>query len=134
MGDRNPNEISKAKVLSIGDKLALDRTIFSYDRTMMSWVRTATSLITFGFAIFKFFQVELTGRPPIQHVIGPREFAIMLITIGVVSLFVATLQHVMYIRKLKLQFVELPRSLSGIVGGLVTFLGIIALVAVILRL
>jgi uncharacterized membrane protein YidH (DUF202 family) len=25
---------------------------------MMSWIRTATSLITFGFSIYKFFQLE----------------------------------------------------------------------------
>ena len=116
MGDGKPNKISKPKVLSIDDKLALDRPIFAYDRTIMAWVGTATSLITFGFAIFKFFLLELTGRPPIQHVVGPREFAIMLIVIGVLSLFAATLHHAMYIRKLKLQYAGLPRSLSGIVG------------------
>jgi len=35
-------------------------------RTMMAWIRTATSLITFGFSVYKFFQIELksaAGRP-----------------------------------------------------------------------
>jgi uncharacterized membrane protein YidH (DUF202 family) len=40
-------------------RLALERTRVAYDRTMMAWIRTATSLITFGFGIYKFFQLEL---------------------------------------------------------------------------
>ena len=38
-------------------KLAFDRTWVAYERTMLAWVRTATSLITFGFSIYKFFQI-----------------------------------------------------------------------------
>ncbi len=37
-------------------ELALDRTYLAHDRTLMAWVRTATSLISFGFTIYKFFQ------------------------------------------------------------------------------
>jgi putative membrane protein len=32
--------------------LALDRTRLAHERTMMAWIRTATSLISFGFAVF----------------------------------------------------------------------------------
>ena len=39
--------------------LAADRTRLAYERTMMAWTRTATSLSTFGFTIYKFFQIEL---------------------------------------------------------------------------
>src|SRR3989337_955177 len=39
-------------------KLAYERTNLAHERTLMSWVRTATSLITFGFTIYKFFQFE----------------------------------------------------------------------------
>lgn len=120
--------------LSISQKLAFDRTNFAHERTMMAWVRTATALITFGFAVFKFFQFELGKRPPIQQLIGPREFAIMMIAIGVFALFVATLQHVQYTRKMREQYIELPRSLAGLVAGLVSLLGIVALLAVVLRL
>jgi len=43
------------------------RTRNSYERTTMSWIRTATSLITFGFTIYKFFQLEACG---VQHKIA----------------------------------------------------------------
>src|SRR5262249_28618447 len=36
-------------------ELALERTRAAYERTMMAWIRTATSLITFGFTVYKFF-------------------------------------------------------------------------------
>ncbi len=39
--------------------LAVDRTRLAYERTLMAWIRTATSLITFGFTIYKFFQIEV---------------------------------------------------------------------------
>ena len=37
-------------------QLAVERTRLAYERTLMAWVRTATSLISFGFTIYKFFQ------------------------------------------------------------------------------
>ena len=45
--------------LDTGTKLALDRTWLAHERTMLAWVRTAASLISFGFTIYKFFQLEL---------------------------------------------------------------------------
>jgi putative membrane protein len=38
--------------------LAVDRTWLAHERTLMAWVRTATSMISFGFTIYKFFQFE----------------------------------------------------------------------------
>ena len=42
--------------------LSAERTRLLYERTMMSWIRTATTLITFGFTLYKFFQIELAGK------------------------------------------------------------------------
>ncbi len=49
--------------LDVATRLAVDRTRLAHERTLMAWVRTATSLISFGFTIYKFFQFE-QGRPP----------------------------------------------------------------------
>ena len=43
-------------MMDTGTKLAVDRTRLAYERTLMAWVRTATSLISFGFTIYKFFE------------------------------------------------------------------------------
>jgi len=37
-------------------QLGFERTRASFEQTLMSWIRTATSLITFGFSIYKFFE------------------------------------------------------------------------------
>jgi uncharacterized membrane protein YidH (DUF202 family) len=57
-------------------ELAFERTRVAYERTMMAWIRTATSLITFGFTIYKFFQLEGLGRAQQGRFIGARGFAL----------------------------------------------------------
>ena len=73
--------------------LALERTRVAYERTMMAWVRTGTSLITFGFSVYKFFQLEKAVKVSAEMLIGPREFAMALIVIGLMALVVGTMEH-----------------------------------------
>lgn len=115
-------------------QLALDRTRLAFERTTMAWVRTATSLITFGFAVYKFFHIE-QRREVADGVIGAREFGIMMISIGIFSLVLATVQHWHSMRALDAQApgVKHPRSLALLVGALVSVLGVLALIAVIVR-
>ena len=71
----------------------------------MAWVRTAVSMITFGFTIYKFFQFEVQGRPPIeQSMLGPRGFALIMIAIGVLALLVSTIQHRWSLRALRVEY------------------------------
>ena len=119
---------------SINTKLAYERTNLAHERTLMAWVRTATSLITFGFTIYKFFQLEMAvQRVRPQQLIGAREFAILMIVIGLIALMVSTIQHWQSRRNLKKQYTEVPRSLAALVAGLISLLGILGLVAVIFR-
>ena len=80
--------------LPAATKLALDRTRLAYERTLMAWVRTATSLISFGFTIYKFFQFLREGQQPSgEGMIGLRSFAMLMIGIGLTALLLATIQH-----------------------------------------
>ena len=119
--------------LDTATKLAYDRTRLAYENTMMAWVRTATSLITFGFGVYKFFQIERGGGPRVDRLLGPREFALLLITIGLVSLSLGTVHHVLSMRQLRAHDPALPRSLAAPLGALIAALGIVALLAVIFR-
>ena len=78
-------------VLDISTKLAYARTRAAYERTMMSWIRTATSLITFGFSVYKFFQFEKPTNGSENRLVGPREFALTLVSIGLFSLVLQSL-------------------------------------------
>ncbi|MGO9266739.1 MAG: YidH family protein [Candidatus Binataceae bacterium] len=124
---------AKEKVID-ATTLAVDRTRLAYDRTLLAWVRTGTSLITFGFTIYKFFQLEsarLEARP--DRLIGPRQFAFLMIVIGIVSLLLATLEHRRDMKALRAQYPGEHRTLAGIIAGSVSLLGLVALVAVVFR-
>ncbi len=127
--------VSGAVALDAGTRLAVDRTRLAYERTLMAWVRTAASLISFGFTIYKFFQFEFKDRAPAEHLIGPREFALMLIGIGLVSLFLSTLQHRHSLRALRTEYghIVAPVSTAGVVAGLFSILGMLAFIAVLFR-
>src|SRR6476620_8858075 len=113
--------------------LAIDRTRLAHDRTLMAWVRTATSLISFGFTIYKFFQyMQEQGQVRSGKLLGPREFALLMIGIGVVALILATIQHRLELQKMRKYF-AVPYSLATVVAGLIGFLGLIAFLAVVFR-
>jgi putative membrane protein len=118
------------------NQLAVDRTRLAYERTLMAWVRTAVSLISFGFAIFKFFQYLHESRPEQQQPasnLGPHTFAILMIVIGLISLTLAWIQHRQAMTALQKVSSPMPYSLAGVIAALVAGLGVIALVAVTLR-
>lgn len=127
-------KIAAADAPPSSTQLAIDRTRLAFERTTMAWVRTATSLITFGFSVYKFFQIEANKDLP-GRLIGPREFALMMISIGIFALVIATVQHVQSMRTMRAHArgMHVPRSLAALVGGLMALLGIVALIAVILR-
>ena len=114
-------------------ELAFARTRAAYERTMMSWISTSTSLITFGFSIYKFFQLEGVGRAQQGRLIGPRGFAFMLVSIGLVSLVLATIEHRQNIRALGAEYAGKRRSLAVMLAALISILGILALFAMIFR-
>ena len=130
MAEQTPRS---ATALDDSTRLAFERTRNSYENTMMSWIRTATSLITFGFSIYKFFQIEASGERQPNYLIGPREFALALVSIGLFSLLLATLENRQNIRTLGAQYAGKQRSLSVLVAALISILGVLALLAMIFR-
>ena len=67
MAEPTSNELAQQRTKLAEDRthladertgLAVTRTIVALDRTLMAWIRTATSLISFGFTIYKFFEAQ----------------------------------------------------------------------------
>jgi putative membrane protein len=121
--------------IDTGTRLAVDRTWLAHERTMLAWVRTAASLISFGFTIYKFFQLEISksvDRP--DPLIGARGFALILITTGIGSLVLAFIEHRQSMRTMRATFGDImPKSVAGLVAFVVGGLGILTIVAVALR-
>jgi putative membrane protein len=117
-------------------RLALDRTHLAHDRTLMAWVRTATSLVTFGFTVYKFFEFFAAAGgerlPLVDRLFGPRQFAMLLIGTGIIALALATAQHRHHLRQMRRLGAIMGRSLPELVAVLVTLVGVAALVAVLL--
>jgi putative membrane protein len=125
--------VSSPPALDLGTTLAFERTRIAYERTMMAWVRTATSLITFGFSVYKFFQLEMPAKSLGRILIGPREFGLALIAIGLVSLLLGTIEHGRDLGALRRKYPAMPRSMTGVAVCGIAVLGIFALLAVALR-
>jgi putative membrane protein len=118
------------------DELAMDRTQMAHDRTLMAWIRTATSLISFGFTIYKFFEyIRESGQAhPSNRAIGPREYGLLMISTGVLALAIATVQHYRYMRMLRKLTSQKVYSLATIPAALISALGLLTLLAVVFRL
>lgn len=112
--------------------LSVERTARSYERTLMAWTRTAASLISFGFTIYKFFE-SYGEKGDARHLLGSANFALVMISIGLGSLLLATLQHWRDMRDLPNGRGLRGRYLTPAVAGLVSGLGFLGLFAVIFR-
>jgi putative membrane protein len=122
--------------LSYRDVEELLATRLAYDRTRLAceaWVRTATTLIAFGFSIYTFFQIQLKGVERREYLISPREVGLFMITCGLVSLLLGTVQNMLSLRQISAQWPEAPRSLATALGAVIAILGIVTFVVTILR-
>jgi inner membrane protein YidH len=119
----------------LSTRLAYDRTRLAYDRTMMAWIRTGTSLIAFGFTVYKFFQFEASklATASTPSLINPRRFAMLMISIGLGALILSKIEHAQSIRKMRAEGAEVPISMATVVAWLVSGLGVVALIAVFFR-
>lgn len=113
-------------------QLAVDRTYLAHERTLMAWTRTAASLISFGFTIYKFFEGAL-DRNRQNHPLGYRTFSFAMISIGLISLILATLQHRRDTKEIERTCNVKPRYLATVTAALIGALGILGLVAIALR-
>jgi len=116
-------------------RLAAERTRLAHERTLMAWIRTATSLISFGFTIYKFFQFlhEQNESTHPERLFGSRDFALLMIIAGLVALVLATVQHRRDVKTLRTHYPDFPYSLATAIAILVAGLGFLGLLAVIFR-
>ncbi len=111
--------------------LALERTYLAHERTLMAWTRTATSLITFGFTLYKFFEYlhERGEAAKSSQAFGARTFGLIMIGIGVLTLVIASVQHHLQMRQLRAHYPNAPFSLSLLLACLIACLGILGFIS-----
>jgi putative membrane protein len=117
-------------------ELAVLRTTLAEDRTLMAWIRTATSLISFGFTIYKGFEFMAERSGHTAHLMTPRAVALVMMSLGVGALLIATVQYRRQMKTIAQRFPQYgpyPSSLSATIAGIIAGLGILGLVLVALR-
>jgi putative membrane protein len=134
-----PGEVKTANELA-GDRtdLAVKRTAMAASRTMMAWVRTGTSLISFGFTIYKVLQAAVTttastSRLSLLHAQGPRRLGLMLIFLGTVSIIMGTLEYFKTARQLNAMSgkeFKMKADLSLVIGAFVGLLGLFLFITI----
>ena len=125
--------VAKVPVLDASTSLAVQRTVMAADRTMMAWIRTATSLITFGFTIYKFFAIDKTHEPAHPPLVSARTFALIMIVAGLGTLVLATLDHLQTRRQMQAQYGQQQRFFAMWLAAVIAVLGFAALLSVLLR-
>jgi putative membrane protein len=120
--------------LDTSTRLAVDRTRMAAERTLMAWIRTSTSMIAFGFTIFKFFQYLSTEERRHGALLSPWAVGMLMIVIGLTALALAWFQHRQEMKTLRAEGAHMPYSLAGVIAALIAGLGLFALVVVAWRL
>ena len=123
---------------SITNELAKERSREAADRTLMAWVRTALSLIGFGFAIASFRDILLEGgliRNPHKEFNGALVFGLSFVSLGVLGLLGATIQHWNILQHLKQDDFSYTgfRPLAFVTAILLILIGLFAFIAVLLH-
>lgn len=133
--DEGPKTDKKLE-LDQSTALAVARTRLAAERTLMSWIRMSFSMITFGFTILKFFQYlnEMQRITLPNQMTGSKHLGIFLILLGIASLIPGMVEHRRALDTLS-KLDGGPRwSYTFVVGVLVGFIGIYALIhAVVIR-
>lgn len=120
--------------MDVSTKLAYDRTRAAYERTMQAWIRTSASLITFGFSVYKFFQIDEANKRP-ASLIGSRTFGEILVVLGIASLILAQFEYLGHLRDLRKDYHEgHPSRLSIGLATAMSILGVCALAGMLFRL
>ena len=114
-------------------QLAFERTFLAYERTRIAWVRTALALISFGFAIAKVLQYLREKQGETATLMSPRAVGLVMIAIGLASLILANRQERRAMKALRQRCPELPTPVAGVMTVLIALLGVLALIAAILR-
>jgi putative membrane protein len=123
------------EVKSMGPDSAVENTRMAHERTLLAWVRTSTSLVTFGFTLYKLFQtLEETGAyRTAHHFLSPRRLGMSMIAIAVLGLGLAIYQYWSEMSKLRKLKKDMAFSIAWVTAIPIFLLGLFFFLAAAFR-
>jgi uncharacterized membrane protein YidH (DUF202 family) len=104
------------------------------ERLQLNWLQWNITCMLLGFGIYKFYYSRLiSGADPIGTTINGWHIGIVLISVGLISLLAATIQHKTNVTKLKLQFEAMQYSISLRVSYFILIFSVFMLLVVIFK-
>jgi len=120
---KDSNELAEDRT-----NLAYERTALANDRTLMAWIRTSTSLISFGFTIYK------AEGPELPHtLLSAREIGMVLILFGFLGLFFALLQYRSDMKRIKTSYSLTGFNFTPVLAMLMLIFSIMLFLAALMR-
>lgn len=130
--------IKKSDPAKDNTDMAVERTMMAADRSMMAWLRTGLSLISFGFTIYKFLdiqnsQLQALGKS-LPEISSPKVVGLVMIGIGILSLVLGIIENVTTIKALQLRYNIKRPAYSLIVSVIIALIGIVLFIGITFRL
>ena len=105
----------------------------AHQRTLMAWVRTSTSMISFGFAMYKFFQATAPEKRLAHQIISAREVSMGMALLGTLALVFAMWEHRLNVAELYRMGCPKKLDIAYPVAAVISVLGVVILMAIAIR-
>ncbi|MBS1552141.1 MAG: DUF202 domain-containing protein [Bacteroidetes bacterium] len=128
---KNTNDLAEDRT-----NLAYERTVLANDRTLMAWIRTSTSLISFGFTIYKFFQEFRKSEDIVNYntIFSSRDIGLVLIGFGFTGLFFALIQYRSDMNRIKMFYSKAGFNFTPLLALLMLIFSLLLFLVTFLRL
>lgn len=112
-------------------KLRLERHRIALEKLQLSWMKKTLTLSALGFTSYRFFYSRMeAGKAPLFELFDGRSLGIFLVSLGIIGLLQATIQHVRNYAALKTQDEKLGYSVALIQSVILLLLFLVVLVVI----
>lgn len=131
---RIEKENAKKEMDAFKMSYTLEKSRTALERLQLNWIKWNLTCIALGFTVYRFYLSRIEeGANMNRYVVTGRELGIFLISLGFISLLVATYQHKKNVEKLKLQYEGMQKSISLFLSYIVMIFSLIVFFIVVFR-
>jgi len=131
---RQEKNAAKREMDAVRRENNLEKSRTSLERLQLNWIKWNITCMALGFTAYKFYYARIErGEEPLGHELTGRGIGIILISLGLISLLIATLQHKKSVQKLKLQYENMHYSLTLRLSYVIMVFSFLILLMVIFR-